>query len=129
MLPRYVCNVVVHYFRNISAEYPNTRFIVNSTILTSSVQLNGIILTLNKCIEGNNNVFESFSFISVLVFPKVFVSYFTYYFCTEESSAKLPNFHFFNSLKIMCEYDYKGYKVYIDMDRFGVGIHISDRAV
>ena len=29
----------------------------------------------------------------------------------------------------MCDYDNKGHKVYTDMDRFGVGVHISDMAV
>ena len=97
MLPQYVCDIVVPYKRKISAKYPNTRFIVNSTILSSSRQLNGFILTLDKYIE--------------------------------ESLSKLPNFHFLNSHRVMCEYDNKGHKVYTDMDRFGVGVHISDRAV
>ena len=97
MLPEYVCDIVVPYFRKISTKYPNTRFIVNSTILSISRQLNGFILTLNKYIE--------------------------------ESLSKLPNFHFFNSHRVMCKYDNKGHKVYTDMDRFGVGVHISDRAV
>ena len=97
MLPQYLCDIVVPYFRKISAKYPNTRFIVNSTILSSSRQLNGFILTLDKYIE--------------------------------ESLSKLPNFHFFNSHRVMCEYDNKGHKVYTDMDRFGVGVHISDRDV
>ena len=97
MLPQYLCDIVVPYFRKISAKYTNTRFIVNSTILTSSMKLNGFILTLNKYIE--------------------------------ESLAKLPNFHFFNSYRVMSDYDNKGHKVYTDMDRFGVGVHISDMAV
>ena len=63
LLPEQVCDVVVPFFKHLRVKYPNTRFIVNSTILMSSTQLIGFITELDRYIQHRLQTLPFFTFL------------------------------------------------------------------
>ena len=64
LLPEQICDIIVPFFKNVSAKYPNTRFIVSSTILTSSTRQNSFIVKLDRYIEDSVHEFPNFHFLN-----------------------------------------------------------------
>ena len=57
LTPEQICDVILPQLRKFSALYPNSKFIINSVILTSDRQINRYIFDLNKyLIEGINRL-------------------------------------------------------------------------
>ena len=56
LTPEQICDVILPQLRKFSALYPNSKFIINSVILTSDRQISRYIFDLNKhFIQGNKN--------------------------------------------------------------------------
>ena len=65
LTPEQICDVILPQLRKFNALYPNSKFIINSVILTSDRQINRYIFDLNKyLIEGIDRLQNVYFFSS-----------------------------------------------------------------
>ena len=59
MTPESICDVIIPQLRRFSARYPNTTFIFNTVLLTSSPQTNDYVHRLNRYVSEAIETFPS----------------------------------------------------------------------
>ena len=64
LTPEQICDVVLPQLRRFSALYPNSKFIINSVVLTSDRRINKYIFDLNKYLIDGINRLENVYFFS-----------------------------------------------------------------